>query len=206
MAQYTVEDIEIIRKKSGISYEEAVNLLEYHNGSLARSLVDLEKNGRIKTSANVKSSGKGIFNFLFRLRVKVRKGDATVMNLSALFMIISLCVAPHLMIIALIVSLVFGYRINVERNSRDFEKDSFDTIVKNAKNNVQSTVTGFASALTHAGEEHPADEKKPDPQPAPQPRAESAASGTRPVNVQFSEGTKANVQTDDDGFSEVDIK
>ena len=43
MAKYTFEDIEILRQKSGISYEEAVNLLEYHNGSLARALVDLEK-------------------------------------------------------------------------------------------------------------------------------------------------------------------
>ena len=50
MAQYTIEDIEILRHKSGISYEEAVNLLEYHNGSLARALVDLEKNGRIRES------------------------------------------------------------------------------------------------------------------------------------------------------------
>ena len=45
MSKYTFEDIEILRQKSGISYEEAVNLLEYHNGSLARALVDLEKNG-----------------------------------------------------------------------------------------------------------------------------------------------------------------
>lgn len=35
VARYTIEDIEILRKKSGITYEEAVNLLEYHDGSLA---------------------------------------------------------------------------------------------------------------------------------------------------------------------------
>ena len=76
MAKYTIEDIEILRQKSGISYEEAVNLLEYHNGSLARALVDLEKNGRLKSdgSASVRSKGfKGLFDFLFRLRLKVKK-------------------------------------------------------------------------------------------------------------------------------------
>ena len=36
MAGYTIEDIDIIRKKSGISYQEAIALLEYHNGNLAR--------------------------------------------------------------------------------------------------------------------------------------------------------------------------
>ena len=32
MASYTIEDIELIRRKSGISYQEAVSLLDYHNG------------------------------------------------------------------------------------------------------------------------------------------------------------------------------
>ena len=48
MAAYTIEDIELIRRKSGISYQEAVALLDYHNGNVARALVDLERNGRIK--------------------------------------------------------------------------------------------------------------------------------------------------------------
>ena len=71
MAKYTFEDIEILRQKSGISYEEAVNLLEYHNGSLARALVDLEKNGRLKTgpaSGDAGKGAKGVFTFLYRLR------------------------------------------------------------------------------------------------------------------------------------------
>lgn len=45
MASYTIEDIELIRRKSGISYQEAVSLLDYHNGNVARALVDLERNG-----------------------------------------------------------------------------------------------------------------------------------------------------------------
>lgn len=36
MASYTIEDIELIRRKSGISYQEAVSLLDYHNGNVAR--------------------------------------------------------------------------------------------------------------------------------------------------------------------------
>ena len=48
MDTYTIEDIELLRKKSGLSYQEAVALLDYHNGSLARALIDLEKSGRLK--------------------------------------------------------------------------------------------------------------------------------------------------------------
>ena len=51
MASYTIEDIELIRRKSGISYQEAVSLLDYHNGNVARALVDLERNGPLKPDA-----------------------------------------------------------------------------------------------------------------------------------------------------------
>ena len=48
MSGYTLEDIDIIRRKSGISYQEAVALLDYHNGNVARALVDLERSGKLK--------------------------------------------------------------------------------------------------------------------------------------------------------------
>ena len=47
MEPYTIEDIELLRQKSGISYQEAVALLDYHNGSLAHALIDLEKHNRL---------------------------------------------------------------------------------------------------------------------------------------------------------------
>ena len=58
MEQYTIEDIELLRKKSGMSYQEAVALLDYHNGSLARALIDLEKHGRLKDENEEKEGMK----------------------------------------------------------------------------------------------------------------------------------------------------
>ena len=52
MESYTIEDIELLRKKSGLSYQEAVALLDYHSGSLARALIDLEKQDRKSTRLN----------------------------------------------------------------------------------------------------------------------------------------------------------
>lgn len=202
MAKYTIEDIEILRQKSGISYEEAVNLLEYHNGSLARALVDLEKNGRLKSGATREENHKGlkgVLQLLYRQRLVVKKEEITIVNLSVLFMLLSLCVAPHICVVGLIASLVLGYRISVVRNSQAFAKENLDDLIKNAKNNVQSTVNSFAQQFTR--EEAPK-EAKPEPQ---QPRAESAPSGTRPVNVQFSDGGSVNVRDEGDGFHEADI-
>ena len=99
MATYSMEDIELIRRKSGITYEEAVSMLDYHNGDVARVLIDLEKNGRLhevnttrtqapQTDSN-KKGGK-FMNFIqkmIRTRIKVRKGDTLIINLSVLFVV-----------------------------------------------------------------------------------------------------------------------
>lgn len=199
MAKYTIEDIEILRQKSGISYEEAVNLLEYHNGSLARALVDLEKNGRLKNnaaSATRHKGLKGLFDFLFRLRLKVKKGEITIVNLSSLFVLLVLSTAPHICVVGLIVSLVLGYRISLDRNCRDFSNDGFDDMVKNAKDNIYHAMSDVARQFAES-DEQPASSK---------PRSEGAASGTKPVNVQFPDGGSVNVRDDGDGYHEADIR
>ena len=57
MESYSIEDIELLRRKSGLSYQEAVALLDYHNGSLARALIDLEKSGRLKEDDGREETG-----------------------------------------------------------------------------------------------------------------------------------------------------
>lgn len=205
MANYTIDDIEILRKKSGITYEEAVNLLEYHNGNLARSLIDLEKNGRLREEGpQTRAAGTGeqtglkkMFNTLYRIRLMVKNKGVIVANLSVLFMIVTVMVAPHLAVIGLIVSLIFGYRISIDRNSPAFATDTFDSMVETARNNVQSTVQNFSRSFS--GEEE-AQQVEPE-----RPHSASAASGTRPVNVQFPGGTQVDIWEDGDGYHEADI-
>lgn len=201
MAKYTIEDIEILRKKSGISYEEAVNLLEYHNGSLAQALVDLEKNGRLKNDASAAASHKGIkgvLQYLYSLRMIVKKDEITIVNLSMLFVLILLFTAPHICVIGVVLALVLGYRIRFVSRSLDFVDDDLEEMVKNAKKNVQESVSSFTQQFvkSEAKQEEPA---------ASQPRTETAPSGTRPVNVQFPDGGSVDVRDSGDGYHEADI-
>ncbi|HNW86534.1 MAG TPA: hypothetical protein PLP25_03630 [Candidatus Limiplasma sp.] len=209
MAQYTIEDIEIIRQKSGISYEEAVNLLEYHNGSLARALVDLEKNGRIRDSKAKPEGGRrnrhGLFNYLFRLRVQILKGNVTIVNLSVLFLILVLLMAPWVIVIGAILALLLGYRFSFDRDSRDFSEESFEDMMKNAGSNVRNTV--FTIARDFGGTAQNQDKTAGAAATAePETRSESPASGTTPVNVQFSEDGNVRVTETRDGYHEADIQ
>lgn len=201
MAQYTIDDVEILRQKSGISYEEAVNLLEYHNGSLARALVDLEKNGRIKneTSAQKPKGLKGVFDFMYRLRIKVKKNQTVIVNLSSIFVLLVISLAPHIAVIGLILALVLGYRITIDRDSQEFADEHFDDMVKNARSNVQQTMSGIARQFSQA-------EEKQSAPASSESRNDSAPTGKKPMNVPFSDGGSVNIRDDGDGYHEADIR
>ena len=197
MAKYSMDDVEILRQKAGLSYEEAVNLLEYHNGSLARAMLDLEKNGRMdgqpKSDADHKGV-KGVFHFLYRLRIVVRRKDVTIVNLSALFMLLVVSTAPHICVVGLIAALLLGYRFTIDRDSKAFSDETFDDMVKNAKSNVHQFAHQFS------------EKEKAEEPVSQQPRTERAPSGTRPVTVPFSENGSVNVHDSGDGYHEADVE
>lgn len=164
MDTYTIEDIELLRKKSGLSYQEAVALLDYHNGNLARALIDLEKSGRLKEDNTEKEgtrtmseTGKkndtkdkalGLLQKLYRSRVKIRKGDTGIVNVSVLFAGLCLLLAPHMTIAGVIVSMILGYQFSFTGMDPDFSTDNLEKMVKNAAQNAKSSVTSVVHTIT----------------------------------------------------------
>ena len=167
MASYTIEDIEMLRKKSGMTYQEAVSLLDYHDGNLARALIDLEKSGRLKEDikmenvsrtnmgttqsrhSETKEKALNILQKLYRCRVKVQKGKTPIVNFSVLFG--ALC-------------LILGYQFSFTKLDEDFASDSLEKMVKNAaqnaKNSVSSAVQSFADEKKAAGVQGTIDKAK----------------------------------------------
>lgn len=96
----------------------------------------------------------GFFNLAYRTRLVIRKGEATIVNLSMLFSVISLLCAPWLVIIGAIVALLLGYRYSIERNAPAFDKD-FEHLVKDAADNVKHAVENVTANETvhHGGDD-----------------------------------------------------
>ena len=153
MEAYTFEDVELLRKKSGMTYQEAVALLEYHNGNLAKALIDLEKNGKLqdsrsraKTSAAAgacntgKPANRGGFGEfirkMYRTRIKIHKGDTAVVNLSVLYALPCLVFAPHITVFGVVAAMILGYRFSMSQMDADFAEVS----VKNPLQQAQPEV------------------------------------------------------------------
>ena len=164
MEQYTIEDIELLRQKSGLSYQEAVALLDYHNGSLARALIDLEKHGRLKNENDEKEETRIMsgnekknetkqkaLNFiqkLYRSRLKIRKGETSVINVSILFAVLCLLFAPHMTIAGVIVSMILGYQFSFSRLDPDFASENIEKMVKSAAQNARSSVSSVVHTIS----------------------------------------------------------
>lgn len=166
MEPYTIEDIELLRQKSGLSYQEAVALLDYHSGSVARALIDLEKHGRLNPDQIEKKEGsnhmdqntkKGetkekalnLLQKLYRSRVKIRKGDTNVFNVSVLFAGLCLFLAPHMTIVGIIVSIILGYQFSFTGMDPDFASENLEKMVKSAAQNAKSSVSSVVQSITN---------------------------------------------------------
>ena len=178
MASYTIEDIELIRRKSGISYQEAVALLDYHNGNVARALVDLERNGRIKPentqrpqTSMPENNKKGFANFMTRLyqfRLKVKKGPVTILNLSLLFSLLAVIISPHLVIIGAMLMLILGYHVSFDKHDTDFASENLERMVRNASENVKETVSDFTKGFESAFSDDASKARETNAQPVKQ--------------------------------------
>lgn len=120
--KYSVESLEFLKEKANITYDEAVELLKKYEGDVALAIVELEKQGRLKSETTAKAAktknkteakkcGIGrLFRKLMAHRLVVKKEEMVIANISWLFIIISVCTAPWLVIFAFVLSLVLGYK------------------------------------------------------------------------------------------------
>jgi len=125
-----LEKIEVLRSRLGVSYREAKQALDAHNGDLVAALVDLEeRQGRL--SVRLEACGRemlerarGWLSHGNLTRVKLKKGDETVLEfpatvgmagLAAMLFSAPLAVAGALGAVA---ALANDYRLEVERPPR----------------------------------------------------------------------------------------
>lgn len=230
MAAYTIEDIELIRRKSGISYQEAVALLDYHNGNVARALVDLERNGRIKEGSAeapkkeshftatvngkpvTKSTVMDLLHKCFRARIKIRREDISILNVSAIFGVLSLLISPHLVIIGLIVCLVLGYKISFDKHDHAFDGENLERTVRHAAENMKASVNDFTKGFQGSADktseqtDQPADDRSyysaQRPEPVYRP---SYPTMNVPVQVESQDGN-VTIEADKDGFSSATVE
>lgn len=134
-----LENIEYLRERSDVSYEEAMELLEKYDGNVMRSLVELEKQGRVygrsyvsarQESCNKKQQErksktcsfiKNVTNTCFVVQ-KEGENDAAL-KISAPIVAGAAIFAPQITLAATALGIASGYKLRVENKEEQKEKE-----------------------------------------------------------------------------------
>lgn len=139
MKKYTLEDVEFIRARSNVTYDEAIALLDAYEGDVVRVMAELERSGKLRGSIaqenNLWESIKRLFRKGYEHRLLIKKNENVIVNFSFVFWIIALIFAPYLVIPAVIVAVALGYKITT-KNEAGSSKE-FSNMAYTAKENIK---------------------------------------------------------------------
>ncbi|MBU3144258.1 DUF4342 domain-containing protein [Clostridium sp. CF012] len=143
-----LEQIDELRKRANVSYEDAKNALEQNAGNLIEALVYLEKQNKIKPE-ELSSSESKFFKSVKKLIKKgnetkliVKKDDNVVLNISVTLGVIISIAATPLAIVAIILALATNHKIRIQKkNSEDLEVNKIFDKMSVAINKVTTKIT-----------------------------------------------------------------
>jgi hypothetical protein len=165
----SLEKVDIIRDRTGVSYKEAKDALEAAGGNVVDALINIEEAGdkRWTDTMTVKGSEavdklKGIVKSGNVNRIRVKKADYVILDIPVTAGAISAVAIPQLTAIGAAVALLSKCTIEVERpnkqtiNVTEAITNTADDIANKIKNvagdmkNMKSGITGQKTTLADA--------------------------------------------------------
>jgi len=158
----SLEKVDIIRDRTGVSYKEAKEALEAANGNVVDALISIEEAGEKRWTETISVKGneavdklKGIVKSGNVNRIRVKKDDYVILDIPVTAGAISAVVIPQLTAIGTAVALLSKCTIEVERpnkqtiNVTEAITNTADDIASKIKN-MKSGVTGKSTTLADA--------------------------------------------------------
>lgn len=123
---YTVEDVESLRSKSGVSYEEAIRLLDKYDGDIASALIELEKSGHLgRSSVSADKISELVtkwWNLGLKNHVLIERKETMLVNVPLIVALLMAVCAPKATLVAAVLLLVFGGHISLQSRVQAEEK------------------------------------------------------------------------------------
>ncbi|WP_097026328.1 DUF4342 domain-containing protein [Clostridium peptidivorans] len=117
-----LEQIDELRKRTNVSYEDAKEALDKCEGDMLEAIIYLEKNNKVKTEINngekecLFDKFKALIKKGSNIRFIVKKKEKVVLNLSLNVSVLIGIFAFHVVFVGLILALICGFRMKFETN------------------------------------------------------------------------------------------
>ena len=139
----TLEQIDSLRKRANVSYQDAKEALEKYEGDIVEALVYLEKEKKIKATKKAEGRGefwervKGIIRKGNRTKLQIKNESRVVLNIPITLAIIITIFATHITILGLVIALLTKHKIRIEKaNGGDIEVNKVFDKMASAVNNM----------------------------------------------------------------------
>lgn len=119
-----LEDIDVVRERTGVSYSKAKEALEQANGSVVDAIIFIEKEqekqkGVWTENINVKGSEllekvKDIIKKGNVTKIRVKKGDKVIVDIPITVGVVTTIFFPYLTLLASIIALAAEYTLQIE--------------------------------------------------------------------------------------------
>lgn len=129
----TLEQIDELRSRVNVSYEEAKRVLENNDGDLIKSIIELENKKGIKNNPKKGGFSNAVDKLLeLKLRIKNKNGDI-ILNLPLVVVLITFMMAFWVVAFGLLLALITSCDIKIYRDKNSIK-------VNGLKKNMQETV------------------------------------------------------------------
>ena len=135
-----LENIDELRKRANVSYEDAKDALENCNDDIVEALIYLEKQNKIKPEQSAEQTSefwtkvKNVIKKGNNTKLIIRKKDYTVLSLPVTAAVIISIFAPYITVVGILIALLTGHRIKFEG------KNGECTQVNDTLNKVSDTI------------------------------------------------------------------
>lgn len=122
--KFTLEEIDLIRKRTNASYKDAKEALERAEGDIVGALAYLDEMGKAKDE-----NYRGKNRFVERVKALIHKGniikltvhdeDHKILSIPLNIVIVAAILAIHIVLIGLLIAVVLGYEITIENTEKN---------------------------------------------------------------------------------------
>lgn len=132
----TLEQIDELRNRVNVTYEEAKSTLEKNDGDLIKSIIELEKKKGTKDKPNNKGGFTSFVDKLLELKMSVKsKNGDTLLNVPLVLVLLAFLVAFWVVVPLLLIAVMTSCKIKVYRdrnsiNMNGLKKDMQTTVEK----------------------------------------------------------------------------
>lgn len=164
-----MENIDFLRERAEISYEEAVTLLDRFDGDVTRCMIELERQGKLKQAPRTaqqeeagadhekadrqrtyearRARAARASNILFS-HVRIMRGESMLINLPFFILLIGALFSLRLTFCAIILMFLTGCRVHWKKGeAARWEAKSFHVYADQVAENIRCTADSVANAV-----------------------------------------------------------